>query len=99
MSVLNQEKSAATAPAVKLEPTASGGAGRKSAWGDPQSAFHRYAVVVIFGVACLLLSLLIVEQQQVIDSQRALIRQLFQDSQELNDIRIQNLHPARPHAK
>ncbi len=99
MKVLNVGKSEAEAAAVKLEPPASVGHGGKRAWADPQSAFHRYAVVVIFGVACLLLLLMIVEQQQVIDSQRVLIRQLFQDSKELNDIRIQNLRPAKPRPK
>lgn len=68
-------------------------ADRRPFWRNRQSAFHRYAIVVIFSVTCLLLSLLIVEQQQIIDSQRALIRQLFQDSKELNGIKIQNLHP------
>ena len=98
MNALSQEKLEIVAPAVKLEAPASG-AVRKSAWSDPQSAFHRYAVVVIFGVACLLLMLFIVQQQRVIDSQRALIRQLFHDSQELNDMKVQNLHPAKPHSK
>ena len=99
MNPLSQKKLEIMAPAVTLEPPASAGAIRKSIWSDPQSAFHRYAVVVVFGVACLLLMLFIVEQQRVIDSQRALIRQLFHDSQELNDIKIQNLQHAKPHSK
>lgn len=99
MSVSKQEKSEATSPAIKLEAPASAEAARKHAWSDRQSAFHRYAVVAIFGAACLMMLLFIVEQQQVIDSQRVLIRQLFHDSLELTDMKIQNLQHAKPHSK
>ena len=46
-------------------------------------------VVVLFG--SLLLTFLTVLQAQTIDSQRTLIRQLFQDSLELNALKMQNL--------
>src|SRR5690348_18394072 len=99
MGSWKRDKSEATAFALKLEPPALPGTMRKGAWSNRQSAFHRYAVVVIFGVACTLLMLFIVAQQRVIDSQRTLIRQLFHDSQELNDMKVQNLQHAKPHSK
>ena len=99
MGLWKRDKSEATAPGLKLEAPGSAGTMRKGAWTNRQSAFHRYAVVVIFGVACTLLMLFIVAQQRVIDSQRMLIRQLFHDSQELNDMKVQNLQHAKPHSK
>lgn len=43
---------------------------------------------VIMLAAYLMLSLLVIEQARVIDSQRTLIRALFSDSLQLNDMRV-----------
>lgn len=51
------------------------------------------AVAVLFG--CLMLTFLTLVQAQTINSQRILIHQLFQDSLELNALKVQNLQRAR----
>jgi hypothetical protein len=60
---------------------------------------RRHVVTVVFAVAYLLMSALIVEQGRVIDSQRTLIRQLFRDSVELTQVKVkafQERHPSQP---
>lgn len=54
---------------------------------------HALSIVVIF--AYLLMSLLVIEQSRIIDSQRKLIRQLFSDSLELNAAKIREFKTHR----
>jgi hypothetical protein len=53
------------------------------------TAFRRHAVILVLAFICGMLSLLIVQQAHTIDSQRVLIKQLFQDSLELNAMKVQ----------
>ena len=53
--------------------------------------FGRHAVVVVLCFAFLLMSFLCAQQARTINSQRTLIRALFQDSLELNAIKVQNI--------
>jgi len=59
-----------------------------------QHWLRRHWLSVIMLCAYLLLSLLILEQGRTIDAQRALIRQLFYDSLQLNALRMEQ---AREH--
>ena len=45
-------------------------------------------LTVLFLISYALMTMLIVEQGQTIDSQRVLIRELFRDSKQLSDIRL-----------
>ena len=56
---------------------------------------RREAMVMIVLLACLFLVFLTVMQAQTINSQRTLIHQLFQDSLELNALKVQNLQKAQ----
>lgn len=57
--------------------------------------FRRELMVLVVLFACLLLTFLTVMQAQTINSQRTLIHQLFQDSLELNALKVQNLRKAQ----
>ncbi len=52
------------------------------------SLLHRHGVHFVLLFAFLLTALLVLQQQRTIESQRVLIRQLFQDSLELNQMRL-----------
>lgn len=63
-------------------------------------------LTVLFLISYALMTMLIVEQGQTIDSQRALMRELFRDSKELSAVRLkaqeqqqaaQSSRPAAPH--
>lgn len=56
------------------------------------TSFRRYLVVAVLATAAAFMSLLIIEQGRTIDAQRVLIRQLFQDTRELNAMKMQHLH-------
>ncbi|HEU5453880.1 MAG TPA: hypothetical protein VFU76_17915 [Terriglobales bacterium] len=58
---------------------------------------RRELMVLVVLFACLLLTFLTLTQAQTINSQRTLIHQLFQDSLELNALKVQNLQKARQH--
>jgi hypothetical protein len=64
---------------------------------------HRWLplLTVLFLISYGLMTMLIVEQGQTIESQRALIRELFHDSTELSAVRskTQQDHPPSPSAK
>ncbi len=55
------------------------------------TVFRRQAIIFVLVFACGLMSLLIVQQARTIDSQRTLIKQLFQDSLELNALKVQKI--------
>jgi hypothetical protein len=55
------------------------------------TSFRRHLVLAVLFAAFVFMSLLIVQQERTIDSQRVLIRQLFQDSLELNAMRTQRI--------
>lgn len=55
------------------------------------TSFRRHLVIAVLFAASVFMSLLIVQQERTIDSQRVLIRQLFQDSLELNAMRTQRI--------
>lgn len=57
--------------------------------------FRRELMVLVVLFACLLLTFLTVMQAQTINSQRTLIHQLFQDSLELNALKVQNVRKAQ----
>ncbi len=59
-----------------------------------QSPFRRRAVILVLAFGFALMSVLVVQQERTIDSQRVLIRQLFRDSLELNAMRIQQVQSA-----
>ncbi len=54
-----------------------------------QRWLHQHWLAVIMLSAYLMLSLLVIEQSRVINSQRDLIRALFSDSLQLNAMRVQ----------
>lgn len=56
---------------------------------------RRELMVLVVLFACLLLTFLTVMQAQTINSQRTLIHQLFQDSLELNALKVQNVRKAQ----
>ncbi len=53
--------------------------------------FRRNALILTLAFGCFLMSLLVMQQSRTIDSQRTLIKQLFQDSLELNAMKVQQL--------
>src|SRR5215471_17891859 len=55
-------------------------------------------LTVLFMISYGLMTMLIVEQGQTIESQRALIRELFRDSTELSAVKMKALQDARSHA-
>ncbi len=55
------------------------------------NAFRRDLLIGILTLSTIFLSLLIVQQGRTIDSQRTLIRALFQDSLELNAIKVHEI--------
>jgi len=57
--------------------------------------YRRYGLNVFCLLACLMLTLLVVEQQRVIDAQRSLIRDLFSDSLELTAMKFRAIGEAR----
>lgn len=54
------------------------------------SWLRRYALTIALVVAYLAMTLLVIQQGQVIDSQQKLIRLLFSDSNELTALKIKN---------
>ena len=56
------------------------------------TSFRRHLVIAVLATAAILMSLLIVEQGRIIDSQRTLIHQLFRDSLELNAMKVQRVN-------
>jgi hypothetical protein len=61
------------------------------------TAFRHHAVILVLAFSCGMLSLLIVQQAHTIDSQRVLIKQLFQDSLELNAMKVQKVQQSTKH--
>ncbi|MGI9102337.1 MAG: hypothetical protein ACR2IF_07805 [Terriglobales bacterium] len=59
------------------------------------TVFRRHALLAILSFAYLLMSLLVVQQAHTIDSQRTLIRQLFQDSAELTTMKLSKIQQER----
>lgn len=59
-----------------------------------EKSFRRHAVILVLVFGYVLMSLLIVQQGHTIDSQRSLIKQLFQDSLELNSMKVQQVQSA-----
>jgi hypothetical protein len=55
------------------------------------TSFRRYLIVAVLAATSVFMSLLVVQQGHTIDSQRALIRQLFKDSLELNAIKVERI--------
>jgi hypothetical protein len=54
----------------------------------PSSLLNRHGLQFVLLFAFVLTALLVLQQQRTIESQRVLIRQLFQDSLELNQMRM-----------
>jgi outer membrane biosynthesis protein TonB len=67
--------------------------------GPKPSASSLPILVVLFVISYSLLTLLVFEQGRTIQSQRALIQSLFQDSAELNHLKIQALQTQRAPAQ
>ena len=61
------------------------------------SWLRRYALTVALVVAYLAMTLLVIEQGRVIDSQQKLIRLLFSDSTQLSAMRIKNNQEKHQH--
>ena len=59
------------------------------------TSFRRYLVISVLATSSLLMLLLVMQQDRTISSQRNLIRQLFQDSLELNALKLQRAHQAK----
>ncbi len=55
------------------------------------NAFRRNLLLGILTISTIFMSLLIVQQGRTIDSQRTLIKALFQDSLELNAIKVREV--------
>ena len=53
--------------------------------------FRRYAVVLVLCFAFVFMSILCAQQARTISSQRTLIQSLFQDSLELNAIKVKQI--------
>lgn len=53
--------------------------------------FRRHAVVLILSFAYLAMSVLCMQQARTIASQRSLIKSLFQDSIELNSLKVKHI--------
>jgi len=60
-------------------------------------AFRRHAALIIVCFAYLAMSFLCVQQARTIASQRKLIQSLFQDSLELNSIKVQHIQELLKH--
>ncbi|MGZ4834781.1 MAG: hypothetical protein ACXVZZ_04040 [Terriglobales bacterium] len=60
-------------------------------------SFRRNLVVALLAAASFFMLLIIVQQGHTIDSQRALIRQLFRDSIELNAMKMRKMQDAVSH--
>ncbi len=56
-----------------------------------RNAFRRDLLVGILTISTIFMTLLIVQQGRTIDSQRILIKALFQDSLELNAIKVHEI--------
>lgn len=61
------------------------------------SWLRRYALTIALVVAYLAMTLLVIEQGRVIDSQQKLIRLLFSDSTELTALKIKNYQEKHQH--
>ena len=61
------------------------------------SWLRRYALTVALVVAYLAMTLLVIEQGRVIDSQQKLIRLLFSDSTELSALKVKNNQEKHQH--
>ena len=59
------------------------------------SLLNRHGMHFVLLFAFVLTALLVMQQQRTIESQRVLIRQLFQDSLELNQMRMTSAEHAR----
>ncbi len=57
---------------------------------NPLSWLRRYGLTLALLVAYLAMTLLVIEQNRVIESQQKLIRLLFSDSEELSALKIKN---------
>lgn len=53
-------------------------------------------LVVVLAVGCVVMSLLTVEQNRTISTQRDLIHSLYRDSIELNALKLQRNQPGHP---
>jgi len=63
----------------------------------PFSWFRRYGVILALVVGYLAMTLLVIEQGRVIQSQQKLIRLLFSDSTELSALKIKNSQEKHQH--
>ncbi len=61
------------------------------------TSFRRHLVIAVLAVTSIFMSLLIIQQGRTIDSQRTLIRQLFQDSLELNAMKVRDVQDHQRH--
>jgi hypothetical protein len=61
------------------------------------TSFRRNLVIAVLATASVFMSLLIVQQDRTIYSQRVLIRQLFKDSLELNAMKVQQVQDRARH--
>ena len=59
------------------------------------TTFRRNLVISVLATSSLFMFLLVLQQDRTINSQRNLIRQLFQDSLELNALRLQRPHQVK----
>jgi hypothetical protein len=59
------------------------------------TTFRRNLVISVLATSSLVMLLLVLQQDRTISSQRNLIRQLFQDSLELNAIKLQRAHQVK----
>ncbi len=62
-----------------------------------KEAARRNGISLILAFSCFLMCLLIFQQARTIDSQRTLIKQLFQDSLELNAMKVQKIQSRLKH--
>lgn len=63
----------------------------------PFSWLRRYGIILALVVAYLAMTMLVIEQGRVIESQRKLIRLLFSDSTELSALKIKNNQEKHQH--
>jgi len=59
-----------------------------------ENLFRRHAVIFVLVFGFVLMSLLVMQQERTIASQRVLIKELFHDSLELNAMKIQQVQAA-----
>lgn len=61
----------------------------------PSSLLQRHGLQMVLLFAFVLTALLVLQQQRTIETQRVLIRQLFHDSLELNQLKMTTAEHAR----